>query len=106
MAQNGNSAFPLPSEIGPVPGTEGWQDMYPYFSRFRPEDDKLFWFYNSMHFPEPMPTFDAITAEVPYTALGAMTGRVFAFPTVLGIEHRIVNGRVYITSHSVSDPKE
>ncbi len=32
-----------------------------------PEDDKRFWFYNSMHFPEPMPAFDTITAEIPYT---------------------------------------
>jgi pyruvate,water dikinase len=98
--------FPLPSEIIDVPGTEGWRDLYPYFTRFRPEDDKRFWFYNSMHFPEPMPAFDAITAEVPYTALGAYTTRVFAFPTALGIEHRIVNGRVYITAHAVTDPEE
>jgi pyruvate, water dikinase len=98
--------FPLPSEINDVPGTEGWRDLYPYFTRFRPEDDKRFWFYNSMHFPEPMPAFDAITAEVPYTALGAYTTRVFAFPTALGIEHRIVNGRVYITAHAVTDPEE
>jgi pyruvate,water dikinase len=27
-------------------------------------------------------------------------------PTVLGIEHRVVNGYVYITSNEVSDPKE
>jgi pyruvate,water dikinase len=53
-----------------------------------------------------MPAFDAITAEVPYTALGAYTTRVFAFPTALGIEHRIVNGRVYITAHAVTDPAE
>jgi phosphohistidine swiveling domain-containing protein len=98
--------FPLPSEIADVPGAEGWRDLYPYFTRFRPEDDKRFWFYNSMHFPEPMPAFDAITGEVPYTALGAYTTRVFAFPTALGIEHRIVNGRVYITAHAVADPAE
>jgi pyruvate, water dikinase len=98
--------FPLPSEISDVAGAERWRDLYPYFTRFRPEDDKRFWFYNSMHFPEPMPAFDAITGEVPYTGLGAYTTRVFAFPTALGIEHRIVNGRVYITAHAVSDPDE
>jgi hypothetical protein len=37
-----------------------------------------------MHFPEPMPAFDAITAEAPYTALGANTARMFVFPTTLG----------------------
>jgi pyruvate,water dikinase len=80
--------------------------MYPYYTRFRPEDDQRFWFYNSMHFPEPMPAFDVITAEVPYSGMGAYTTRVFAFPTALGIDHRIVNGRVYITANTVTDPQE
>ena len=99
-------SFQLPSEIATVPGAEGWEDMYPYYTRFRPEDDKRFWFYNSMHFPEPMPAFDVITAEVPYSAMGAFTTRVFAFPTALGVDHRIVNGRIYITANTVSDPTE
>ena len=98
--------FPLPSEIADAPGAEGWRSMYPYFTRFQPDDDKRFWFYNSMHFPEPMPAFDTITAEVPYSAIGANTARVFVFPTTLGIEHRIVNGRVYITANPVTDPDE
>ena len=98
--------FPLPSEIETVPGTEGWEEMYPYYTRFQPGDDQTFWFYNSMHFPEPMPAFDAIGAEVPYTAMGANTTRIFAFPATLGVEHRIVNGRVYITAHAVDDPDE
>jgi len=105
MGESGaKNPFPLPSEVAQLAGAEGWEDMYPYYTRFRPEDDKLFWFYNSMHFPEPISAFDGIGPEVPYTSLGAMTGRVFAFPTVLGIEYRILNGRVYITSHAVTDP--
>jgi len=92
------ASFPLPSEIADAPGAEDWRSMYPYFTRFQPEDDQRFWFYNSMHFPEPIPAFDMITAEVPYSAIGANTARVFVFPTTLGIEHRIVNGRVYITA--------
>jgi pyruvate, water dikinase len=99
-------SFPLPSEIADAPGAEGWQSMYPFYTRFQPEDDERFWFYNSMHFPEPMPAFDTITAEIPYTAIGANTARVFCFPTTLGIEHRIVNGRVYITAIPVLDPAE
>ena len=98
--------FPLPSEVVDVPGAENWRSMYPFFTRFQPEDDERFWFYNSMHFPEPMPAFDAITAEIPYTAIGANTARIFVFPTTLGIEHRIVNGRVYITANPVSDGAE
>ncbi len=100
------SSFPLPSQIADVPGAEGCRSMYPYFTRFQPEDDDRFWFYNAMHFPEPMPAFDVITAEIPYTAIGANTARVFSFPTTLGIEHRIVNGRIYITAIPVTDPAE
>jgi pyruvate,water dikinase len=99
-------SFLLPSQIADAPGAEGWQSMYPYFTRFQPEDDRRFWFYNAMHFPEPMPAFDAITAEVPYEALGAFTTRIFVFPTTMGIEHRIVNGRIYITANPVTDPVE
>jgi pyruvate, water dikinase len=103
---SGKSAFPPPSQIADVPGAEGWRSMYPYYTRFQPSDDDRFWFYNAMHFPEPMPAFDTITAEIPYTAIGANTTRVFSFPTTLGIEHRIVNGRVYITAIPVTDPAE
>ena len=103
MEQNG---FPLPSQITDVPGAENWRSMYQYFTRFQPDDDKRFWFYNSMHFPEPMPAFDTVTAEIPYQAIGANTARLFVFPTTLGIEHRIVNGRVYITANPVLDPAE
>ena len=100
------AGFPLPSQIADVPGAENWRSMYQYFTRFQPDDDKRFWFYNSMHFPEPMPAFDTITGEVPYQAIGANTARLFVFPTTLGIEHRIVNGRVYITANPVLDPAE
>ena len=106
MSSKKKRSFPLPSEIEDVPGTEGWQDMYPYFTRFQPEDDQRFWFYNSMHFPEPMPAFDVVTAEVPYHGMGAFTSRVFAFPTALGVDHRIINGRIYITANTVTDPEE
>ena len=104
--EKATNTFPLPSKIADAPGAEGWQEMYPYFTRFQPEDDDRFWFYNSMHFPEPMPAFDALTAEVPYTAIGANTARVFVFPTTLGIDYRIVNGRVYITANPVIDQAE
>ena len=55
-------SFPLPSDLKVVPGTEGAQAAYPYYTQFVPEDDQKFWFYNSMHFPEPMHHFDMITA--------------------------------------------
>ncbi len=105
MDGNGFS-FPLPSQIADVPGAEGWHSMYQYFTRFQPADDNRFWFHNAMHFPEPLPAFDTVTCEIPYGAIGANTARVFCFPTTLGIEHRILNGRVYITAIPVTDPAE
>jgi pyruvate,water dikinase len=105
-AQRPPHAFPLPSQTERFSGADAIEGMYPYFTRFRPEDDGRFWFYNKMHFPEPMPAFDAITAEAAYAGLGVMVTRMFAVPTSKGFEHRIVNGRIYIAANSVTDPDE
>jgi len=98
--------FPLPSSLKVVPGTERAQAAYPYYMQFTKEDDERFWFYNSMHFPEPMSAFDTITAEAAYCALGASNTRVQCLPTTLGIDYRIINGRIYIGGNAVTDPAE
>jgi pyruvate,water dikinase len=103
------AGFASPFDVSTPPGAEGWEEMYPYYLLFddarRDEDDQRFWFYNGMHFPEPMPPFDMITAESCYLSIGRYQGRVFSIPTVLGIEHRVVNGYVYITANEVTDPE-
>jgi pyruvate, water dikinase len=98
--------FPLPSSLNTLPGTEVAQAAYPYYMQFTREDDARFWFYNSMHFPEPMSAFDMVTAEAAYCALGAANTRVHCLPTTLGIDYRIINGRVYIGGNGVTDPAE
>jgi pyruvate, water dikinase len=98
--------FPLPSSLKVVPGTERAQAAYPYTIQFGKGDDERFWFYNSMHFPEPMSAFDMVTAEAAYCALGSANTRVHCLPTTLGIDHRIINGRVYIGGNAVTDPAE
>jgi pyruvate,water dikinase len=98
--------FPLPSSLRVVPGTERAQAAYPYLIQFTEADDNRFWFYNSMHFPEPMSAFDMVTAEAAYCALGSSNTRVHSLPTTLGIDHRIINGRVYIGGNAVTDPAE
>jgi pyruvate,water dikinase len=100
------SGFPLPSSLKVVPGTEGGQSAYPYYMQFQKSDDERFWFYNSMHFPEPMHAFDMITAEAAYCALGSANTRVHVLPTTKGIDYRIINGRVYIGGVPVTDPAE
>jgi hypothetical protein len=98
--------FPAPSSLRVIPGTERAQAAYPYYVQFSEADDDRFWFYNSMHFPEPMSAFDMVTAEAAYCALGAANTRVHCLPTTLGIDHRIINGRVYIGGNAVTDPAE
>lgn len=98
--------FPLPSSLKVVPGTEAAQAAYPYYTQFHEGDDARFWFYNSMHFPEPMHHFDMITAEAAYCALGSFNTRVHVLPTTKGIDHRIINGRVFIGGVAVTDPAE
>jgi pyruvate,water dikinase len=101
-----SKGFPRPSSLCVAPGTESAQAAYPWYMQFGPEDDARFWFYNSMHFPEPMCAFDMVTAEAAYIALGASNTRVHSLPTTKGIDYRIVNGRVYIGGVGVTDPAE
>ena len=101
------SAFPSPYEIETPPGCEGWQEMYPYYALFdearRESDESRFWFWNSMHFPVPMPAFDVACIDSPYQAVGSWQNRVFAVPPAMGIDYRIVNGYVYISGNPVLD---
>ena len=101
-------SFPSPYSIEPPPGCEGWEEMYPYYALFderrRDLDENRFWFWNSMHFPLPMPAFDVHAIDSPYQAVGAWQNRVFAVPPAMGIDYRVVNGYVYISGNPVTDP--
>ena len=103
-------AFPSPYEIETPPGCEGWEEMYPYYALFderrREIDENRFWFWNSMHFPMPMPAFDVICIDSPYQAVGAWQNRVFAVPPAMGIDYRCVNGYIYISGNPVTDPEK
>jgi pyruvate, water dikinase len=84
--------------------------MYPYYAVFdearRDADENRFWFWNSMHFPVPMPAFDVQCIDSPYQAVGSWQNRVFAVPPAMGIDYRIINGYVYISGNPVTDPKK
>jgi len=103
-------AFPSPYEIDTPPGCEGWEEMYPYYALFderrRDTDENRFWFWNSMHFPMPMPAFDVICIDSPYQAVGAWQNRVFAVPPAMGIDYRCINGYIYISGNPVTDPEK
>lgn len=105
--------FSSPSQLETIPGTEGWQRMYPYQYQFTKDDperegyeNSMFWFYDGLHYPEPIYPFDMIWDEAWYLALSQYNTRIFSVPPVYGVDHRIVNGYVYITPVPVTDPKE
>jgi pyruvate,water dikinase len=105
-----DGSFPSPYEIEAPPGCEGWEEMYPYYALFdegrRESDEQRFWFWNSMHFPLPMPAFDVFCVDSPYQAFAEWQNRFFAVPPAMGIEYRIVNGYVYISGNPVLDPEK
>ena len=102
-----------PHDVPSIPGTEGWERMYPYHYQFSKEDperakhesDQL-WFYDGLHYPEPHYPFDLIWDEAWFLALSQNNTRTFLMPPALGIDHRIVNGHVYITPIGVANPEE
>ncbi|MBI5446109.1 MAG: PEP-utilizing enzyme, mobile region [Deltaproteobacteria bacterium] len=107
------SGFPSPHEVPTIPGTEGWERMFPYYYRFSKEDperrayeESMFWFHDGLHYPEAVYPFDLIWDEAWYLALSQYNTRVFMVPPANGIDHRLINGRVYITPVPVKDPEE
>jgi pyruvate,water dikinase len=100
--------FPNPFDVETPPGCEGWEEMYPYWALFderrRESDENRLWFWNSLHFPFPMPPFDMVEVDHPYITLGGWQNRSFAVPPTMGVDYRIVNGYVYISPNPVTDP--
>ncbi|MDF1556376.1 MAG: hypothetical protein P1P84_25140, partial [Deferrisomatales bacterium] len=105
--------FQSPHDVPAIPGTEGWERMYPYHYQFSKDDperakhesDQL-WFYDGLHYPEPHYPFDLIWDEAWFLALSQNNTRTFLMPPALGIDHRIVNGHVYITPVGIANPEE
>jgi pyruvate,water dikinase len=105
--------FPNPHDVKGIPGTEGWERMYPYQYQFVTDDlerkeyeEQTFWFYDGLHYPEPIYPFDTIWDEAWYLALSQYNNRIFQVPPVRGVDHRIINGYVYISPVPVKDPEE
>src|SRR5208283_1308572 len=105
--------FLSPHEIETIPGTEGWERMYPYHYLFSTDDkerkeyeENMFWFNDGLHYPEPMYPFDIIWDEAWFLALSQFNTRIFMVPPAMGVDHRIINGNIYITPVPVTDPNE
>jgi pyruvate,water dikinase len=81
--------------------------MYPAYLLFgdemRERDEQKLWFFDQMHNPEPLYPFDLMMPESWLVSLNQYTTRVWNLPTALGIEHRIVNGYLYLSPNVIDD---
>lgn len=102
--------FQSPFAVEPPVGAEGWERLYPYYMLFsedrRDSEERKFWFHDSMHYPSPQYPFDTIMWEHTWVILNQNTTRFFRVPSAIGIDHRIVNGYVYLSPNIISDPDE
>ena len=107
--------FPNPHDVkaNTIPGTEGWERMYPYQYQFVTDDPvrnqyekDTFWFNDGLHYPEPLYPFDTIWDEAWFLALSQFNNRIFLVPPVRGVDHRMINGYVYISPVPVKDGNE
>jgi pyruvate,water dikinase len=100
--------FPSPLEVV-IPGdSAGWEEMYAYQASFRRDrsqfEEGRFWFQEALHAPEPLHPFDAVTFDCAAAAFSHAASRLFVLPDSLGVEYRILNGYVYVSANSVTDP--
>lgn len=102
--------FQSPFEVETPAGAEGWERLYPYYAVFsedrRDYEEPKFWFHDAMHYPEPMYPFDLLMPENTWLILNQNTTKVFVVPTALGLDHRVVNGYVYVSPTMIEDPAE
>jgi pyruvate,water dikinase len=109
-ASKGVDRFASPFDVETPAGAEGWQSLYPYYALLSEErralDDGKFWFFDGMHNPEPLYPFDTIMTENWWVAASQMSTRVWPVPPALGIDHRIINGYLYVSPNAVSDSDE
>jgi pyruvate,water dikinase len=98
--------FPSPYDLKAPAGAEGWQELYPYYTRFHParrtEEDGKFWFCNSQHWPTPFKSFDTIMLDFAIKGLGQYNTRHLLVPPANGVDYRIHNGYVYFSPVAVA----
>ena len=93
--------FPDPYEITTPEGAEGWEELYPYYLRFREDrrdfEEGRFWFADLQHWPTVFKPFDTITVEFAIKCLGQYNTRHLLIPPANGIDYRVHNGYVYMS---------
>ena len=106
--------FMNPYDVPAVPGTEGWEEMYPYYvlfnrdvpSRMESEAGR-FWFRAAVHVPDPLYPLDSnLSCSLHYDGMCALANRTLQSPVMRGFDFRVLNGYVYLESVEVEDEVE
>lgn len=105
--------FMDPHEVPQIPGTEGWEKMYPSYYRFSKEnpeqaeyEDSLLWFLDNAHVPLPQFPLDIYAHEMWWLTMAQTANRTYLIPGSHGIDQRIVNGYVFVAPLMIKDPEE
>jgi pyruvate, water dikinase len=108
MATEQKRTFTSPFDIAAPEGAEGWERMYPYYGLLseerRESEQAKFWFFDGMHNPSPIYPFDTIMTENWWVAVNQLTTRVWCIPPSGGIDHRFINGYLYISPNEHPEP--
>ncbi len=101
------TGFPSPLEVTLAPECAGWEELYPPHTLFaddrRAFEESRFWFQDAVHYAEPYYPFDVVCLDSTVTGFSQASARLFAVPTSLGLEHRILGGYVYLSPNSITD---
>lgn len=99
--------FPSPHEVILPPECEGWEELYPIHSVFaedrRAFEEGRFWFQDAVHYAEPYYPFDMVALDCITTGFSQASARLFAVPTSLGLDIRVLGGYVYLSPNSITD---
>ena len=105
--------FMDPHEVPPIEDTEGWEEMYPYYYLFgkgnterETYESNQLWFYDGVHYPMPMHPLDIIWDDAWHLTLSGFVSKFFAIPNSNGIDHRIINGYIYLSGTFPSKEEE
>jgi pyruvate,water dikinase len=108
MSLDAKRAFTDPHAVETPAGAEGWERMYPYYGLLSEQRRELeqskFWFFDGMHNPTPIYPFDTIMTENWWVAVNQLTTRVWCIPPAGGIDHRFINGYLYISPNPHPEP--
>jgi pyruvate,water dikinase len=99
--------FPSPLEVALPRECEAWEELYPAHALFaedrRAFEESRFWFQDTVHYAEPYYPFDVLALDCTGAGFSQASARLFAVPTSLGLEARILGGYVYLSPNSITD---